>query len=139
MNLTLTQPKRHSSSGSTCKEEKEDPNPITLQQGLFIASKLISMTSVGENWGSDFTRAVIQSMNEKNKDIDIISVLPKITHTTKTVIPSLRNIGAASVGGLSNLTRYSRHEQVDHIANDFDDDDDFGEDRLNSNSKLKFK
>ena len=56
MNLTLTQPKRHSSSGST-KKEKEDSNPITLQQGLFIASKLMSVTSVGENFGSDFTRS----------------------------------------------------------------------------------
>ena len=57
MNLTLTQPKRHSSSGSSCKEEKEDPNPITLQRGLFIASKLISMSNVGENCGSDFTKS----------------------------------------------------------------------------------
>ena len=104
MNLTLTQPKRHSSSGSTCKEEKEDPNPITLQQGLFIASKLISMTSVGENFGSDFTRS-FQWMKQI-KIFEIIWVLPKITQVTKTVIPSLRNIG---VGGFSNLIRYPKH------------------------------
>ena len=42
-------------------------------------------------------------MNEGNKDFEIISVLPKITQVTKTVIPSLRNIGAESVGGLSNM------------------------------------
>ena len=48
-------------------------------------------------------------MNETNKDFDIISVLPKITHVAKTVIPSLRNIGATSVRGLFNLIRYSRH------------------------------
>ena len=46
-------------------------------------------------------------MNETNKDFDIISVLPKITQVTKTVIPSLRNIGATCVR--SNLIRYSRH------------------------------
>ena len=55
-NAIFNDPKMNLSIGST-KKEKEDPNPITLQQDLLIAYKLISMTSVGENFGSDFTRS----------------------------------------------------------------------------------
>ena len=126
LNLNFPIYKRHHSSGAVCEEENGEITPINLQQGFIIASKLISLTSVGDNWGSDLTKSIIDSLQNKVYDWSVTNIkdfLPALDESIKTEIPSLKSIGASFKGGLSNLPRYNLHKQIDILFEDLNDDE----------------
>ena len=131
MNVNIPIQKRHSSSGAKCAEESIPVEEITLQQGFVIAARLISLTSIGNNWGSDMTQAMLGSLEDiviNWSEVAIKDFLP-IVGEEKTTIPTLKSIGASMKGGLSNLPRYSLHRQLDAIFKDFnpENDDEYDE------------
>ena len=52
---------KHHSYCSICEEEDSEIEQISTQQGFIIAAKLISLTSIGEDWGSELARSMIDS------------------------------------------------------------------------------
>ena len=126
MNLNLPINKRHHSSGAICDEIHSDVEEITLKQGFIIAAKVISLTSIGEQWGAELTRSIIDSLHNTEYNWDEVKIkdfLPSINDSPKQIIPSLKNIGASLKGGLSNLPRYSLHKQFDDLFALTDDED----------------
>ena len=127
MNLNLPIYKRHHSSGAVCEEEDSEIEQTTIQQGFIIAAKLISLTSIGEEWGSELTRSMIDSLQDivyNWDEVEIKDFLPSLNKLQKQEVPSLKNIGASLKGGLSNLPRYSLHKQFDDLFDLTDDEED---------------
>ena len=121
MNLNITQPKRQAESGAVLKETTESIDSISIQKGLVIAARIINFSSAKDCWGDEIIRARVISLEDEVGVIDddeLFSFFPQITREYRQTVPSLRSIGAANVGGLSNLSRYSRHRQVDMIDDD---------------------
>ena len=115
MNLSIHQKKRVSTSGATLQETAPKYiNPISLEDGMKIAYKLIRMTSVGSNFGSEYTRGIIASL-EGELDAtpeELLSYLPALPAHEKSIVPSLNNIGVTKVGGLTNDKRNARHQEI---------------------------